>query len=245
MPVRDLLSASSGNITAPITVTSLGVNTNTSNSCTLTLGSSVPAGSLIYLQIGQINASGDSGTPSISDSAGNTYYYIDAYTLTSTPSLIGQSQGGFFYCYNCLGLSSGNTITVSWSNGNNYSGISGLYAQNVNKTSACLEAKVKTFYNPIDSNTLSIVSATPSTSGELFISGFVGACYSGDLFSYDFSNGWFAPTTRFACDTGARNTVCGGGNIINTGTSALTFSPSNVYGYYSSAVIYVVNFKPA
>lgn len=226
-----------------ISVTSLGHN-SAGTATTLALTSlSVPANVLIVVGTSD-NTSGSSGG-SCTDSAANTYTSI----VSLSPD--NNSTFGFGQLWNFNNNSTTlSSITYTLKSAGKKASISALYATGIISTSAIDTAVTNSAFgqNTTASLVPTITSGTPSQVGDLMVAFSFVKCGGGNStgLTQDTGNGWTSTGGLDADLTEQTNTV-GGGNQVNTGSSAKTWSPT--FSFSLSAIqnwaSMVVGFKAA
>lgn len=218
-----------------ISVTDLGTTgnaTGTTLALTVPVGG-VPSGAAIVVCVSE-NSQTIGG--SVTDTAGNTYIATTGVFLNGT---VQNGFGRMFYCYNASALVSGNTITYT-KVGSVQVALAVLYATGLQTAVDPLDAVVTTT-NTGSSTNPNVASGTPSQAGELFVA--FAAFRSSATFSQDSGNGWaFPPSSANSGGTSSSQLTVVGGNQVNAGTAALTFSPTISTG--RNWATFVFGFKP-
>lgn len=228
-----------------ISVTSIGTALSTSTAGTtkaITLGASVPSGSLIVVGVNERNPSNYTGVyGSIADTASNTYTRItQSSATTSSASSVLHS---IWYVKNSTALSSSNTITFTASV-SAYINLGAIYATGIDTTDPLDTTACAVSASPFGSSTttsVSVTSGSPTVSGELFVYlvSFRGGVASPTL---DTTNGW--TNTPGALFPNVSGTITGAmGYQINSGAGTKTNTTSWSGGQYSGSSI--AGFKEA
>lgn len=220
-----------------ISVTSAGTAAVTTGTIQITLGGSIPSGSLIAAACND-RSSNTIGSQAFTDTAGNTYTstgIIGAFGGVTTGNI------NIYYVKNSLSLSSSNTITFTRATGTTTNAaISVLYATGVDQTNPYDSATRNTTNGTANMSTISVTSGTPSVSGELFIY----ACGTeGGTSAWTVGSGWSAPFDAASSGGASANAVIFGAYQINSGSGALTASPS--WTTVKRAGIIILGFKPS
>lgn len=227
-----------------ISVTSIGTSLSTSTAGTtkaITLGASVPSGSLIVVGVNERTSGSYTGTyGSIADTASNTYTRITQSSATTSGSSMIHSV---WFVKNSTALSSSNTITYTASV-SAFLNVGAIYATGIDTTNPLDTTTCATSSSPLTSSSttsVTVTSGTPTVAGELivyFVS-FRGGLASPTL---DTTNGW--TNTPGALFPNVSGTVTGAmGYLINSGTGTSTNTTSWSGGQYSGSSI--AGFKEA
>lgn len=208
-----------------VAVTNIGTATGSTATIAVTVpAGGVPSGSLIFVcAVDKASSAGGS----IADTAGNTY------TLISSVSLNGSAANGTlrtYYCKNCVGLSSGNSITLTKVDAIFSAAMSAMYATGIDIT-APLDTAV-TASSTGNTSTPTVTSGTPSQSGELFIA--VAGQGGTITFTQDSAHNWVAPPNR-ASVGGAADVA--GGSQVNAGAGTIIFAPTTSAAANNALVI--------
>lgn len=204
------------------TPTNIGTNSGSGGVATIALtGVTVPAGALIVVSVLERNAT-------VSGSVSDT---LNSYSPAPAVSLSGGGRVQAFYAYNVSALSGG-TITFTKISAPNTAVISAFYVTGAS-TSSPLDLANSVALSA--TATPSLTSGTPAVPGELF----VGIAGYGNTGTYIQASGWSAPPNAVIGTASA----LGGGNLINSGTSTQTFSPTVSAGTPSWGLI-ILSFEP-
>lgn len=218
-------------------VVSLGTNATAAGAASAAITVPVggaPGSSLIVICVSTRNSSsGGSAFGSVSDSAGNTYQLGAQHALG-----LSDYNGGFgaiFYTYNSLALLAGNTITYTKPSTQGSTSISVFYATNIQTATDPLDGSVTASTGANSGIFISVTSGAATSAGDLFV-GF--AAYAGTLtYNQDTTHGWGAPPAAIV-GVATKPASQGGGNQINAGTSAITFSPTlSASGAWTAIVV--------
>lgn len=194
-----------------VSVVNIGSNTGvSSSSVVVTVGAGgTPAGAHIFVALCTTGT-----VSSIVDSAGNT-----PYTLVQSVANGTAVTALYRARTNVLALVNGNTVTVNYT-GSCSSAVAAFYASGL--------ANVVTDASYL--NTATGTSASPSVTalgsasapGELVV-GLVGGQSLTTSFTQDSTNAaWASPPGQVSIAA----PVLGGGNVVNSGTAALTYAPT-------------------
>jgi cellulose 1,4-beta-cellobiosidase len=216
---------------APIVVTNIGTNYNSSGT-TLAISSSVnvPAGAMIFVAVAEFSAS---SIGSLSDGS-NTY-------TSGSLSLYNNGKAMYFYVLNATARSN-ITLTYTKNSSANHASMSAFYATNI-ATSAALDTAVtvtRDTYSSATNPLFTSTSGTPAVAGELFVAVLeaIKLAGNGSDISLDTSHGWSAPLTAVTSDI---YDIIIGGTQVNSGTGTEIFAPVNADNtnavYYSSWIL--------
>lgn len=203
-------------------VTNIGTNNGLATSISVTAGGTIAAGTDVVVCVSDSNVA---TTGSCSDSKGNTY------TKTSHTSIFNSNGTSYVFTSNVtFGLVLNDTITYTSPSGNNDLAISALSITGANG----IDTAVTSTANQ-GSSTPSVTSGVPAQSGELFI-GIIFQTSNATLTQP--SGGWTTPPNAALGAYGVS-----GGNLVNVGSSALTYNPTLSKFVDWGAII--IAYKPA
>ena len=209
-----------------ITTVNIGSKGNSTGATTAITGVNVPAGSLIIVGVYEDNSTANG---SISDGVNSgSYTAVDAGLNT------GGGWSSVYYLQNSVALSAA-TITYTKNTSGNTAIINAFYATNIVSTSS-LDTSV-TASNSGTSTTPSVTSGTATVAGELFVAALITKVAT--AYTQDTAHGWAIPFNTAQFGPGAVY----GGNQVNTGTSAITFTPSVANS--TDWATWILGFKPA
>ena len=211
---------------AQIALHSVGSTNSSTSTISITPSSNIPAGSLIVVAVQDRN--GGVGTMSV-DGGGNSYTKAVQQLFPGG----GPPTAVIFYVYNCLAVSTAQSITY-----NNFGG-----GGSGSVMSVAYATGVQTLSNPLDvtanasgsSASPTVTSAAPAVKNELFI-GVLGTQNFTDALTQ--ASGWSSTMT-----------IPGGfvdamliGDLINASTGTKTYNPT-IAGSHDWAIV-VASFKP-
>lgn len=203
--------------------TNMGTASGTAVTLTITLGSSVPAGSTIVLAGMEVFTGSNCGSAAQpSDTAGNTYTIMKIVNPNASPA---NGQLCIFTATNITALSSGNTIV--WTSA---SGGSIKMLTNAVSVTGVTTSPIDVF----DGNgsgssfcTLSSFTITPTVSGDLLVAfcGLATSTAPTDTFTQDTGLAWaIPPVSNFT--TTISGFLLGGGNVVYNSTSPVDYNAS-------------------
>jgi hypothetical protein len=202
-------------------VTNIGTNNSAGVSTVTLAGVTVPAGSLIIVEV--IDASSTIGG-SVSDG-------VNTYTASGGVFLNNVSTNGFMRTWFAPNASlSAGTITYTLQ-ATTAASISAIYSSNIITSSPLDSAVTATAFG--SSTTPTVTSGTPASTGELFVAG-IGE--GGSTFTQDSGHGWTSPP-----NVDSNNNVAGG-KQVNAGTGTKIFAPT--LGASTTWAVNVLGFKP-
>lgn len=213
-----------------------------------TTGLAVPAGALIL--VAERDDSATVGNRTCIDSKGNVYTRIGQVALNGNT---GNGATAMFYAWNCIALTATDTITVASPGTAEIIQMTACYCGSGVLNLADPNDTVVTATNSGVSTTPTVTSGTPGQSNELFVASLgTGITEASDLegFNQDTTHGWVTPFNRRFNSDGTRGGQIVGGNQVNTGTGAKTFSPTIntsmnwgtiVTGFYPSTDINLIH----
>lgn len=205
------------------TVTNVGTGTISGTSLAITVGTTLAIGTEVVVCIN----TGSNGVGTCSDSQSNTYTLIKSQANNNDPN--NQGVGGVYHSTLTTALGAADTITY-----NNISSarfvvsifsVTGAGAIDTAVTAASFGA----------SSTPSVTSGAPSVANELFI----GIVTQSNTRGIVQPGSWTTPPNQES----AGGSV-GGGNLVNTGTSAETYNPTLSGGAADWAAI-IFAYEPA
>lgn len=213
-----------------ISVTNLGVASNSAGGTLALTGLTVPAGSLIVVIAAEENGTGANG--SVSDGTNN-------YSVANTASGFGAVGSGRVFFAPAAALTNG---TITYTKGGpaiSNTCLSAFYATGIAQSSPLDSAVTATGSGGSNAGTttINITSGTPKQYGELFVGCYM-AVNAPPTFTLDAGDGWATPPNK--TNTGV--TAVAGGSQVNGATSLATvaFKPTQSGGgpnYFWSAVI--------
>jgi hypothetical protein len=189
-----------------ISITAIGTGTTS-----ISIGAGgVPAGSQIVLCCCD-DGNGSIAQATVTDTAGNTYVSVTGSTLAAPYVDIIRARTG-------LALVNGNTITYTRSSGGTHSNIEAFYATGL----ANVVAQAQATNSGIAGASPTVTSGTPNDVGFLFV-GVVGGSAAISSFTQDSTNAaWGSPPGQVSIAL----PPLGGGTVINSNKSALTYNPA-------------------
>lgn len=215
--------AASVTLSSSISLTQIITNeTGFSGTMVTTTGVAVPTGSLILVAVRDDTSS--VGTRTCVDSKSNTYTTVSQVAINNNTGL---GAVTLFYAWNCIALTSTDTITVSSAHTSEIIQMTACYASGIQTSSDPQDTAVKATNTGV-STTPSVTSGTPVQAGELFVGvlgvGITEATDEG--FNQDTGNGWAAPPNRRFNTDGTRGGSVEGGTLVNAGTGTKTYAPT-------------------
>lgn len=206
-----------------ISVTNIGVGSNSAGATTTITAVTVPAGACIIVGVEEASSQTTAGT--VTDGS-NTYSQASATLLHPNAT---QANGfGMLYYSNTVLALSGGTITYTKKTSAVRAVTTAFYATGL----ATGDPRDTGVFNHAagSSTTPSVTSNAASVAGDLFVA---LLCTSNNpTFTQDTTHGWATPPT--ASDAAGASVM--GGNQVNAGTSAITFSPTITSGAWDAAI---------
>ena len=201
-----------------ISVIDLGTASGTAGS-TVTISSvTVPAKSLIFVLAFENTTGANFG--SLGDGASNSYSPINGqFPNNVTANGVVQTH----YAFNVAALNN-STITYTKFTSGVFASIAILYATGILSTSNPLDP-VFTVGISGSGTLMTVTSGSPASSGELVIGAVGWNAGAGDTFSQDVANGAYAFPPDVLITSGSSNGI-GGGFLINSGISSVTYAPT-------------------
>lgn len=191
------------------TVTNIGTNATIGSTTIITVGASIAAGTDVIVCVTDPNPS----TGSCSDSQSNTY------TIVKQEVIAGSSSNGNGYAFRsnlATGLGIGDTITYHAGGSSLRSDVSAFSVTGGNGIDTSVTAGATSISS--GSNAPSVTSGTPGEIGELFV-GVI--CQTNTRTLTQPAGGWAPPPNAELLSQGVS-----GGNLVNSGASALTYNPT-------------------
>lgn len=188
-----------------VVITAIGTGTTS-----ISIGAGgVPAGSQIVLCCCD-DGNGGIAQASVTDTAGNTYVSVTGSALSAPYVDIIRARTG-------LALSNGNTITYTRSSGGTHSNIEAFYVTGLRNVAAQAQAT-----NSGLSAAPTVTSTTPDDVGFLFVGAAGGAAAIASFTQDSTHASWGSPPGQVSLVL----PPLGGGTVINSSKTALTYAPT-------------------
>lgn len=245
------VSSNSNGPTLPSLTATIGSYITSSNLINSNGASSIPQGRLLIavVQEGFTNSASSLGT--FSDSANNQYFLANAVSSnTMTASANHFSTLQVYYCHRCNAMGAGNTFTYIPHSSDSASQIFVGYAN----PSGGLDAAVS---NTVNANTLNnsgaihtpFISGTPVINNELILAviGYASNATNVDVAGFNQANaavGWNSPSFPSTSIPVLGFGLLGIGALKNSGTSTVSFNPSQVANTDLNYGMLMLGFKP-
>lgn len=205
------------------TVTNVGTTTGAGTSLALTVGTTIAIGTEVVVCLN----TGAASVSTCADSQSNTYTLVKSQANNNDPN--NQGVGGVYHSTLTTALGAADTITItdgaSVRKVMSVFSITGAGAIDTGVTAAAFGA----------SSTPSVTSGVPAVSNELFI----GVITQSNTRGIVQPGSWTTPPNQESSGGSV-----GGGNLVNTGTSAETYNPTLSGGAADWAAI-IFAYEPA